>query len=518
MSLSSRLDSAISLLSPGWAARRQAARLRLDAMATMAQVYEAARPSRDGGGFHRSSGPADDAIGASQGAMLARARAAMRDTKQGASIRAAAERNVVGVGITPMWRARTATGQLNRAFNRNMREVYRRWSESPEHCDVEKKLTFAGIQRRAVGELIEAGEHFVVWSLVASDQVPGLRLQCFEPEQLDMSRTAMTAGANEIRGGIEIDQFGAAVAYHFRRHRISQFGIGSEDSIRIPARRVCHLMDVKRVQQSHGVTRMHAVLNRLANTNQYEYATLMAAMMEACVGLIDKSDAGSLGVGVEAGIGASAETTAGDPLVEFAPGMVAKGDFDFIDPKRPGNRFEPFITHQDRSIAAGADLSYEVVTRDFSKGTYSSQRQTMLEDWKSFDIVEEILRVCVLDPIARQLTTSAAREAFVAAPGFERDPGRFTRVDWQGPPRQWVDPKNEAQAAETSIRAGTNTLTRVLGRLGSTPEETFDELAEELDMAEQRGLQLSVHQSAPAAQATPAAGSGDDGDEQEDDE
>jgi capsid protein len=101
-----------------------------------------------------------------------------------------------------------------------------------------------------------------------------------------------------LRGGIEINEYGAPIAYWVKRvHPGDRFQVGgfSSDAERIPARmpwgrlRVIHLHTKERAGQSRGKPQLASVLRQFKVLGDYTNAELKAAVVNAMVAIITKS-------------------------------------------------------------------------------------------------------------------------------------------------------------------------------------------------------------------------------------
>lgn len=503
--LGTLIDRAIATVAPGWGLSRLAAREQLRMLST----YAAASKSRVHGDWNPKSTSADRAIVPDMATINARARAMCNDTPHGAAIKRAFPRKVVGRGITPMPIARDDNGRELTDFNNRVLEWWRRWSKDKNACDVERKKTLAGFQRLAVREAVLVGHHMIAWSYVPDPRgpkdpgsLPGLRLTSIEPEQLDTTSLRNHENGNEIRAGIEIDEFTAPVAFHFHRRHPQDALFRREEPVRIEAERIWHIFDQDRVQQTHGASQLSPSLIKLRNTEEYDQTQLWAARMEACIGLIRKRKRSS-------GDLASAPDKGEDyaDQISFSPGMVAEtwGDDELqpFMPTRPGGQYDPFILRQLMAIAAGSGLSYGQITRDFTRGTYSGQRQEMLEDHAEFDWYEELQIDHFLTPCWRQFVTVLAMEGRLdgVAPDFFENPERYMAVEWQGPPRPWIDPLKEVTAATTALLWRLTSRKRLLNQQGQTLRETAEQIRDEGDLFDD--LNLKAPDFGGSAESTP---------------
>jgi len=190
----------------------------------------------------------------------------------------------------------------------------------------------------------------------------------------------------------------------------------------------------------------------------------------------------------------------------------------YIQPGAPGTNYAQFRQQQITQEAAGAGLCYSLVARDASRGTYSSQRQDLLETWKEIDYIQQQMVNIGLRRVAEELTTAAVKEGRLDAPGYFTDSRAremFTSFVWQPPPRSWIDPEAEANAVEKTLAMDLTTLRDEANKLNSDWRELIrqrcDEEAFEREERKSRGL---PERQAPVV--NPPTAGGDDGGEDDD--
>ena len=500
-----RLESVLAMLSPGWSARRSRARLmseidrqRLVALST----YEAAEKSRHTADWSAKNRTADQAITADYWTILARARAAARDDWSGASIGDGWVRHVIGTGITCWADARDPiSGDAWEGFNTALDDWWEYWSERPTFCDMEGRKTLTDTLALCEREVVNAGQAFVIMNYFPTPGVVGLRLQMFEPEQLDQSVTSFTdkdtRETREIKNGIEVDEYGRAVAYHVyqRKHPYESYGGESE---RISGHRVLHLMRQDRVRQTHGITRMAPSLREMWHQKMYAEYVLLRARFEACGGASVKREAEANGLpvaGLDTG-DASDDRDANDNLqLNFEPNMVwdpGPGvEIQFHDPKTPGGQYEPFTKQGAQKIAAGSGLDYPTVSRDFAGNSFAGQRQGMLETEKETDPEQGRVISAVLRPIREMFTDLAIMEQRVLAPLYYQGPAyrrAYHRTIYQPQAKKWIDPANQAAAAKIILETDQDTYKHTQAERGLHWRRTFVQKAKEEQTRRELGL------------------------------
>ena len=114
-------------------------------------------------------------------------------------------------------------------------------------------------------------------------------IQLVEPDRLSNPNNAMDT--KTMRGGIEIDKYGAPVAYHIRKNHPGDYWIGGANDTweRIPAytdfgrRRVLHVHDVERIGQTKGKPILTSIMPMFKMLDHYERSELQAAIVNAMI-------------------------------------------------------------------------------------------------------------------------------------------------------------------------------------------------------------------------------------------
>ncbi len=513
---------------------RRIARAQGDAISGMAS-FAAAEKNRLTRDWPAGTKSADQAILPDASTLNARARHAYWNNCTAGSMAGAKRRNVVGTGITVRSAARDPiTDEPFDEFNHDIDRLWVPWSQNPLWCDVERRKTFLGFQQLAVQEWFLVGEGLTLLGYQPRPEMVGLTLQMIEPEQLDTTKTKNAVTGNEIRGGVEIDKYGAPVAYwiHTAAHPLERSSTGSTrvpiqmelgQQYRVKAlptlRQVLHLFRQDRVRQTRGVTRLCRSLVKMQHLEQYIIYQLVAARGEAAWGGFLKTGGDPADVEKMFSLPRTPGDTGldahGAKKVAIEPGtmgVLPPGvEPVFHEPNRPGGQFDPFTRSLMGQIGAGADMDYDTVARDYDKGTFSSKRQGLIENQKETDSDQLLMIDLWCRPMRTAFKVYAILEGRVKAPGFFDDPvvqAAYLADDWQGPPKPWISPKDMALAAKTELMFGITPLQDIHNRLGVRTEEVLRKNAEALRLAEKLGVPLAHLQLAgpkPAPEPEPAA-------------
>ncbi len=429
--------------------------------------------------------------------VLARARDIARNTWAGKAISNAYADNVVGRGIRLIPCVADSTGKKLSDINSSILEAWQLWCRK-EHCDVEKTKTFAQMQELAIREWVAAGEIFPVWSYQSGTNSVGLRLQCLEADQLYL--LFVTYEGNEVRGGIEVDQDGAPIAYHFYQRNpndLTYVNPAVFTPVRLPFQRVMHFYTPERCRQSRGVSVIVPVMQDIRDAESYRNAVLTAQRMQACVGLTIQKNAVSNSMFAPpgfAGVGPlapneQATTQSGVRTADFMPGMIFEGlpgeEIKAFTPGPIAQTYGPYMESICRSIAAGCGISYSQFVRH-AEGTFSAARQDMLMDRRTWQKLQDRLIENFIAPVYRLWLRFAVMEGHIAGLDWEefaQNPELYERAKFLPDSHGWIDPTKDIVAAEKAITLGITTRREVIEGKGGDYEQVTAELSEEAKIA-----------------------------------
>lgn len=408
--------------------------------------------------------------------------------------------------------------------------AWRTWSDGPGNwCDAGRSMSGSQLMRLAFRHKLVDGDALALPLWLEGRQGPGrahyaTTLQIIDPDRLSNPMVQMDNLL--IRGGVEIDSFGAANAYHVRKaHQNDWWAAASsftweritrEDKFGRP--RVVHDFDSDRGGTHRGGAGILApVVQRLRMLTRYDTAELDAALINAIFSAYVESPFDPQlvqeALGDADGIGAYQEsradfhrtkniTLSGARIPQLFPGEGIKT----VTAARPSSNFEGFEGAMLRNAASAMGLSYEQLTQDYSRSNYSSSRAAMVELWKTMSR----RRVDFGHGFATPVYACVLEEAMdldelplpSGAPPFFEHRGAYGRARWIGPGRGWVDPVKEKQGAVMGLDAGLSTLEHEAAEnVGMDWEEILDQRAIERRAFDDRGLPQPSWAAPPAQQA-----------------
>jgi lambda family phage portal protein len=439
--------------------------------------------------------------------------------------------NIVGAVLraVPMPDYQLLGWKLDQAheWSRSTAARFRSYADSTE-CDAGRELNLLGITWQALTGAFGNGDALglPMW-LPRGDANWATRIMMVEADRLRTPPELMFRA--DIRGGVERDEYGAPVAYYVLKRHPGDFlsgtyvGNASIDPLaydRIPAftpwgrRRVIHLFDKERTGQSRGKPIVAAVMREFHMLGKYEGNELQASVASSLVAAflesnLDQKSAEEL-FGEEDTVRESWEKSVkqargirnlkGAAMIPLPAGAKVTG----FAPSRPNAAFEAFVLAVLRHIAAGLNLPYEVLAKDFSRTNYSSARAALLEAWRFFLGRRRWVTDYWLRPIYELWLEEAVNAGVIDAPDFYTNRYAYTRCRFIFGGKGWVDPVKEVQAAAIRLDVGVSTLENECAEQGLDYEEVLDQLALENKMRIDRGLSPINVAAETAASIKPA--------------
>lgn len=372
------------------------------------------------------------------------------------------------------------------------------WGADP--VDVSRSLSWRELERLALRTAATDGE-FLARYLEGRQAGPWyFRLQVLDPELLDVDLNVDLRNGHVIRLGIEVDEWGAPVAYYFHTSRHGHAAdayvvhIGRA-YIRVPAEEILHAFVPEWISQRRGIPWTATSLERLKMLGAYEEAALTHARNGASqLGFITREPGSAGFTGDQAGVN-------GDTTLDLEPGqwneLPPGAGIATYDPRYPSGEFRPFIQSILKGISAGLGPAYTSLAQDLEGTSYAGGRMGLLEERELYRYLQSWLAASVARPVFQRwlrwaLVANRVTHPATGAPLPFARLDKFRAHEWRGKRWPWVDPRNDAQAAELMIRSGLTTESRVLRELGMDPSEVWEERQLELEERRRRGIRTST--------------------------
>lgn len=404
-------------------------------------------------------------------------------------------------------------------FRRTVEALWRGFADNLDHYnDVARALTLGQQFRLAMRHKLIDGEGLglIFWQeeqrgYGAADYATSLLL--VDPDRL--SNPYQMIDSRNMRGGVEIDDNGAPVAYHIREAEQNDWYLAIEANTweRIERYdedgwlRVLHDFDRDRAGQHRGVGVFTPVLTHAKMLARYYGVELQAAAVATIFGTYVSSpydpalvqDTLGAGDGEEIALYQSLRSQWANERPAYLNGVriptLAPGEsLESVSSSHPHSNFEMFAHEMQRVIAAALGLSAEQITQDWSKTNYSSARAALLEAWKTLQRRRDEFCLNFATPFYGAWLWEAFDKGELplpnGAPPYIEMRSAYSRCTWMGVARGWIDPTKEKAGAVMGMDAALSTLKRECAEQGLDYEEVLHQRAVEIKLMKELGLPL----------------------------
>jgi lambda family phage portal protein len=371
---------------------------------------------------------------------------------------------------------------------------WRMWAEDPLfYCDAQKSMSVTQMFYLAARHKLADGDS-IIMPLWMDERVGfgaaryNTALQLIDPDRL--SNPNQAPDTHDMRGGVEVDDAQAPVAYHIRRAHQNDYYDASMSVIWDRFERstpwgrplVIHDCDRDRAAQHRGVGILTPVLTRFKMLAKYDQVALQAAVMRTLVGFFIKSplDPEQVRMAMDLGNGDKEMMLSGYEsmrnslsdrrnLMMNGVHMPVMGPGEDLVKADMGGEADDFDTFEHtflRSIAAATGESAEEISKDYSKINYSSARAAMLSVWRRMlkrrsDFTAGTASPvynCFLEEVMDRPGLISSLPHGVGVSDFIALRAAWARCEWIGPGRGWIDPVKERQGEVLGLDAGFGTL------------------------------------------------------------
>jgi lambda family phage portal protein len=476
-----RLERAIAAVAPSWAASRARNRAAL-------AYYEAAKPNRLQK-QRRSTGSGDVTVLAAGRNLREQARylEENHDLATGAiNILVANIVGANGIGIEPQ--PRNAAGEIHDDLAQQILGLWRDWAKWPE---VTWCHDWPSAQRLLARSWVRDGEvlaQLVGGPMVTLDHgttVP-FSIELIECDLLPLDYNQ--AGMPRITAGVERNAWGRPVRYHlYRQHPGDMQTIGGLQDLKpIPAENIQHLKTITRIGQARGVSVFASVLGRLDDIKDYEESERIAAKVAASMAAAIKKGSPEL---------YEPEPNGAARELKFRPGMIFDDlmpgeSIEMIDSKRPNPSLEGFRNGQLRAAAAGLGTSFSSLSKNYN-GTYSAQRQELVEQWGVYAALQSEFTSQMVRPIYERFLQTAVMSRALKVPS-DVDMTTLDDALFIGPQMPWIDPMKEAESWAALEMNGHASGPEIIRRRGAIPADVLEQESRWRRLANEKGVRIAT--------------------------
>jgi lambda family phage portal protein len=392
--------------------------------------------------------------------------------------------------------------------------------------DAERTNTFTGMLRLAIGVFLATGEVIATAEWVRDKMRPyKTAIQMVRSDRLCNPYGLMDTRTR--RRGIEKDEQGRPLSYWFRKGE--KFDPYPDDYawmwVNVPAmkpwgrKQVIHIIEQGDVGQSRGVADIVSVLKNIRMTKKFREVVLQSAVVNATYAAAIESELPNEAVAVALGQGngpgggimglyaqymgaltqylggANNIAVDGAQVPHLFPGTKMKLQ-NAGTPGGIGTNFEESLL---RHTAAALDISYESLSRDFSKTNYSSGRLAMSVQQQAMSARKKHVADRLADNIYQLWLEEAFNAGEITLPkGANKNvfymplmKEAFCRCSWIGSGAGQIDELKETQAALLRIAGGISTHEIEGARLGLDWREIVEQRQMEQEAFRAAGVIVS---------------------------
>jgi lambda family phage portal protein len=414
--------------------------------------------------------------------------------------------NVVGPGIAPEPQVMLRSGEPADEFNRALLKLWDDWIHSPE---VTRQHDYYSLQRLVARTEFRDGECFgqrIVGSTAFLDHntVVPYSLEMLEPDFVPLD---LYDPAANIVQGVRMNAWGQPVEYRvYKTHPGDVDGsFVSLETKGVPAARMIHVKQTKRLHQVRGISVFASVINRFDDIKEIDESERVAARVAAAMAAFIKKGTPDLYDATEHPIDSATGKRAMRSM-EMVPGMIFDDlmpgeEIGSIGSNRPNNALIPFRDSQLRCAAGGLGTSFSSLSKNYN-GTYSAQRQELVEQYGHYRALSAQFIKQFCQPVWDSFIDSVLASGAVAARGI--DVSTVYDASHTVPAMPWIDPLKEAQANQIDEDRGYKSRSRIIRERGLNPDQVNQEIKRDQEEAERLGLELGGPEQA-AADAQEAA-------------
>ncbi len=426
--------------------------------------------------------------------------------------------HVIGPGLRFQSRVDSAALAIDHEvaaeYGRRLEREWEAWSDSTA-CDLERSSTFGELQTIVLQARMTDGDIFVLTpSIVRSGSPYGIKLQLIESDRCTNPRGVRES--SRFKGGIEKDENGAPLRYHFAAHHPGDHlrRLAADRWVAVDAygsntgrRNVLHIMNKRRSGQTRGVPDLGPVIELCKQLGSYTEAEIAAAVNAAAYTIFVTSEDG-----FENDAGDSTDL---DEVWTDAARMTFLRNGESIEsptPGRPNQQFEAFVLALMSQLGSALGVPFELMMKRFNS-SFSASQAAMLEMYR-YVITERrrlVSQLCA--PVLELFVDEAVALGRLDLPGYMNgDPvvrRAYLSGAWIGPPKNHIREDISIKAAAERVKLRISTRAREAMELTGEDydSQVFPQIVREEDALKRAGLE-------PGPVSDASAETGDDIDEE----
>lgn len=400
--------------------------------------------------------------------------------------------NIVGpAGIMLQSQVTKPSGEADTEARVAIERAFADWGRR-ENCDVTGKRSWRAMQAACVATEARDGEYFLRLVFDRKVNKYGFALQMIDPQRcpVDYDRADIDAAGSYIRQGIEFNEYGKPIAYHFTDGSSGRsslaYSYAGRSYIRVDASEIIHGFFSEFPGQKRGLPWLSTGLFRGKQMSAMEDAAVVNARVGAAkMGFIEWEDGYGPEFDEDEGLEIDAEAAS-------FPVLPSGAKLSKFDPTYPTGELTPFSKLLLRGLSAGGGVAYENLSQDREGVTWTSIRQGTLEERENYKERQEAVIEELCEPVFEAFLPRAllgghiTTESGLILPARHID--RYAAHKWQPRRWDWVDPTADSRAAEMQKNNLLASPSQLIRERGKDPDLVWKEFAEDIAAMRKAGI------------------------------
>lgn len=402
-----------------------------------------------------------------------------------------------------------------RTFIKEAEQAFIEFAESSQcYIDAERKRTFTMLVRAITAGHCHHGEGMAAAEWISR---PGslfkTSIKLVSPKRVSNPNNTISNG--RLREGVKIDAHGAALGYYVKEDSYSEYGdldmySGKWKFVPRETRwgrsQFIHVFEPLEPGQNRGANLFLSSMEQMKSLSTLQDTKLQNAIINSMYAAVIESELDSeQAFQLISGEGGADQMqkwmsymgeyhqTAGIKLGGAKiPHLVPGEHLKFTQSTNADNGFTDLESSMLRYMSAGLGLSYEQLSRDYSKVSYSSARASINEAWRYTLGKRKTIASNFASKVFAIWLEEALHKGILVAPksrfNFYERKDAWTRCDWIGAGKLSIDGLKEVKEAILRIEGGLSTYEKELALMGEDYQETFEQQAREIAERKSKGL------------------------------
>lgn len=316
----------------------------------------------------------------------------------------------------------------------------------------------------------------------------GIRFQLIDSLNVDILYNGTFSNGDKICMGVKVNEYNKPLSYFIRKNKNLDYYTTGE-RIEVPASEIIHVYRRNFAGQIRGYTPLAPVLLSLNSLDKYTNSQIKAALLNAnFMGIYEKVGTSDYNYD-DADSNGDFATELESNVFRFAPeGYSLKT----IQNNHPNSNVGGFLKAILKNISGCLGMSYNKISSDYESTSYSSLRQSNIEDavtikelqqflidnWKSVQY-SEFLKYLLLSDLTNLPYSKIEK---------------FQSFNFQGRNFEYLDPAKEMQAIQLRLNLGLSSPIEEIQLAGKDPEDVLDQWQRWEKMKSDRNIKFNESQ------------------------